>query len=306
LIFYLREQNQSWDLEGAGLLIGWDRDCNLRLDAACYPELSGKHVVIIADVNQRLTFRDQNSKHGTFKNRSRVLAGDLQAGDTLQLGPSGPTFEIRTSDASGTEMGMATAMMNRPAGLSDLRLSIAVASRFASPSESSAPPRPASEQAPRRPATPTLPVGQSDAPNHFGATPPVKPRPALVPAGIESRSEDVLMEQKLNRLHQLTVVLLLLVLIMAALLVYQNQLVAENKQAILNLQQQASSSVQYFAPQVDQRMKALDERLDSIDPRLQAAEDHMVARMNTELPRLIDRYVADRMSKLAGRVEANK
>lgn len=114
------------------------------------------------------------------------------------------------------------------------------------------------------------------------------------------------MEQKLNRLHQLTIVLLFVVLIMAGLLVYQNQLVAENKQAILNLQQQANSSVQYFAPQVDQRMKALDQKLDSIDPRLQAAEDHMVARMNTELPRLIDRYIADRMNKLAKHVEVNK
>lgn len=114
------------------------------------------------------------------------------------------------------------------------------------------------------------------------------------------------MEQKLNRLHQLTIVLLLVVLVMAGLLVYQNQLVAENKQAILNLQQQATSSVQYFAPQVDQRMKALDQRLDSIDPRLQAAEDHMVSRMNSELPRLIDRYIADRMSKLTKRVEVNK
>jgi cytoskeletal protein RodZ len=123
---------------------------------------------------------------------------------------------------------------------------------------------------------------------------------------MKSRSEDVRMEQKLNRLHQLTIVLLFVVLIMAGLLVYQNQLVAENKQAILNLQQQANSSVQYFAPQVDQRMKALDQKLDSIDPRLQAAEDHMVSRMNTELPRLIDRYIADRMSKLAKHVEVNK
>jgi len=111
------------------------------------------------------------------------------------------------------------------------------------------------------------------------------------------------MEKKLNRLHQLTMALLFVVLIMAGLLVYQNQLVAENKQAILNLQQQANSSIQYFAPQVDQRMKAIDQKLDSIDPRLQAAEDHMVARMNTELPRLIDRYIADRMSKLPTRVE---
>jgi uncharacterized protein HemX len=112
------------------------------------------------------------------------------------------------------------------------------------------------------------------------------------------------MEQKLNRLRQMTTVLLFLVLAMAGLLVYQNQLVAENKQAILNLQQQANSSVQYFAPQVDQRMKALDQKLDSIDPRLQAAEDHMVARMNTELPGLIDRYIADRMKKLDNRVVA--
>ena len=39
------------------------------------------------------------------------------------------------------------------------------------------------------------------------------------------------MEQKLKRLQQLTTVLLFLVLVMAGLLVYQNQLVAENRQA---------------------------------------------------------------------------
>jgi predicted PurR-regulated permease PerM len=111
------------------------------------------------------------------------------------------------------------------------------------------------------------------------------------------------MEQKLKRLQQLLIVLLLLVLVMAGLLVYQNELVAENKQAILNLQQQATSSVQYFSPQLDQRMKALDDKLDSIDPKLQAAENHMVARMNTDLPRIIDRYIADRMGKLPSHVE---
>jgi hypothetical protein len=201
-------------------------------------------------------------------------------------------------------------MLNRPAGVSDQPLSTAVAGPFALSSETP------SEQAPWRPAAPTpvgqsdarapiVPISQSDASNHF-APPPVKQLPGVIPIGIKSRSEDVRMEQKLKRLHQLTMVLLLVVLIMAGLLVYQNQLVAENKQAILNLQQQANSSVQYFAPQVDQRMKALDQKLDSIDPRLQAAEDHMVARMNTELPRLIDRYIADRMSKLAKHVEVNK
>jgi pSer/pThr/pTyr-binding forkhead associated (FHA) protein len=318
LILYLQEQNQSWNVKNTSLWIGWDKDCDLQLEAARYPDLSGKHVTIIADVGGRLAFRDQNSTHGTFKNGSRVSWGELHAGDTLRLGPSGPTFEIRTSEASGTEMGMATAMMNRPAGLSNQPLSTAIASPFPLPSEAPMPPPSPSEEPLRYRATPTLAGEQSDArtpavrishsdtSDYFVAPPSVKPPPGVMPVGIKSRSEDVRMEQKLNRLYQLTVVLLLVVLIMAALLVYQNQLVAENKQAILNLQQQASSSVQYFAPQADQRMKALDEKLDSIDPRLQGAEDHMVARMNTELPRLIDRYIADRMSKLARHVEANK
>jgi len=315
LILYLQEQNQSWNLENASLWIGWDEECDLRLDAARYPELSGKHVAIIADVEGRLAFRDQNSTYGTFKNGSRVSAGELHAGDILQLGPSGPTFQIRTHEASDTEKGVATAIMNRPVALSNLPLSMAVASPVALPSETPTPLPSPSEQSPRHPAALTPPVGQvvvpapavgisqSDAIDPFAAPPPVRQSPGVIPVGIKPRSEDVRMEKKLNRLHQLTMVLLFVVLIMAGLLVYQNQLVAENKQAILNLQQQANSSVQYFAPQVDQRMKAIDQKLDSIDPRLQAAEDHMVARMNTELPRLIDRYIADRMSKLPTHVE---
>jgi hypothetical protein len=74
LILYLQEQNQSWNVENTSLWIGSDKDCDLQLEAARYPDLSGKHVTIIADVGGRFAFRDHNSKYGTFKNGSRVSA----------------------------------------------------------------------------------------------------------------------------------------------------------------------------------------------------------------------------------------
>jgi len=48
-------------------------------------------------------------------------------------------------------------------------------------------------------------------------------------------------------------------------------------------------------------MHVFERRMDSMDTKMQAAEDHMVNRMNTEIPAMLDKYIdkklAEKMAK---------
>jgi hypothetical protein len=50
---------------------------------------------------------------------------------------------------------------------------------------------------------------------------------------------------------------------------------------------------------MDVKMKAAQDQLfASLDQRMKATEDHMVNRMNTELPPLLDKYMTAKMAEL--------
>ncbi|SNT19525.1 FHA domain-containing protein [Granulicella rosea] len=128
-------------------------------------------------------------------------------------------------------------------------------------------------------------------------TPPPAPRSSAPHA---PRIDDVLaltLEKKIDIMQKLVVGVLAMVFALCGLLLYQSHEIQQNRETILALQQQASSSVTLLMPQLDQRMNRLNERLDDIDPKLQKAEDHMADRMNHDLPILLDKYLASRMAQ---------
>ncbi len=100
--------------------------------------------------------------------------------------------------------------------------------------------------------------------------------------------------------------LLLIVLVLVALAVLSNFYVAsqlsrnsdELASIRLLLQKQMMGDVMTQSEQLQKRMDALNQTAGGIDAKLQKAQDDFVARMNVELPRIMDNYVKNRTPNL--------
>jgi pSer/pThr/pTyr-binding forkhead associated (FHA) protein len=131
--------------------------------------------------------------------------------------------------------------------------------------------------------------------------------PPLPNVQYASRSDngfELSMEQKLGTLQKMLGGCLAVVVILLGLLLYQDREIEQNRQAIMALQAQASSSVALLMPELDTRMKRLNDRLDEIDPKMQKAQDKMVERMNHDLPVILDKYLNSRMGSVKGGLPA--
>ncbi len=113
------------------------------------------------------------------------------------------------------------------------------------------------------------------------------------------------MEEKLNLLRNLLILSLLLILVLAGVSIRLLQQVDQNRAALAAMRSEAKNAVSQFMPELDQRLKKFEGRLDEVetqmnglDARFQRAEDHMVARLDKELPGMIDRYMERKMEEL--------
>jgi type VI protein secretion system component VasK len=127
--------------------------------------------------------------------------------------------------------------------------------------------------------------------------------PPLPNVQYASRSNDdfeIALEHKIGNLQKMLGAALVALAILVGLLLYQDRQIEQNRQAIIALQAQASSSVQLLMPELDSRMKRLNDRLDEIDPKMQKAQDRMEERMNHDLPIILDKYLNSRMGTVKG------
>jgi hypothetical protein len=105
--------------------------------------------------------------------------------------------------------------------------------------------------------------------------------------------------------------LLYLVLVLGVLAVLSNFYVASQLQRNsdelasmrLLLQKQMMGSALTQAQELQKRMDALNESASGIDAKLKKAQDDFVARMNVELPRIMDNYVKSRTPTMQKMVE---
>ena len=100
--------------------------------------------------------------------------------------------------------------------------------------------------------------------------------------------------------------LLYSVLVLALLAVGSNFYVASmldhNSQELaslrLLLQKQMMGTALTQAEEMQKKMEALNQSASGIDAKMKKAQDDFVVRMNAELPRMMDRYVAQRAGKI--------
>ena len=103
------------------------------------------------------------------------------------------------------------------------------------------------------------------------------------------------MDSGLSTVRNLLYIVLVLALLSVVANVYVGTQLAQNSDELarlgLLLQKQLMSSAVEQSEQLQKKMDTLHQDADSMDARLQKAQDNFVARMNVELPRIMDNYI---------------
>lgn len=114
-----------------------------------------------------------------------------------------------------------------------------------------------------------------------------------------SSEENEMIEQKLNSLRNLAYLLVAMVAVLLGVIFYQSQQIDKNRAELSDLRKQAQGAVAQFTPALDQRLSAFDKRLDQVDTKMKDTEDQFMARLNDELPRMLDKYVDRKVRQLS-------
>jgi len=113
-----------------------------------------------------------------------------------------------------------------------------------------------------------------------------------------SPGEEAMLESKIAMTRNLLLFVILLCIALGAVVIYQGQEIKKTRETLNSMQRQAENAVGQFMPQLNNRLNRFDTRLDEfqgkmdkMDENMKHAEDRFVARMNTEMPKIMDRYV---------------
>lgn len=254
--FELLGRDRRWTFWQQEIRIGRDPACDLALAPEEFPGVSRFHA-LARERQGAFWIEDQGSTGGTYRNCERVDQARLATGDVLRLGPDGPELRVRFS----------------PASVSDVAPTVTG-------------------------EAPTPPPGRIPSTTTGGVWAPrsTRPNPQLEETLI---GEEPMLEAKLNTIRNLLVAVTLLCLGLVGVVVYQGQEIRRNREAVNHMQRRAENAVGQFMPQLNQRLNRFDVRLDSfqgqmdsLDGNMKKSEDRFVRRLNDEMPKIMDRYLA--------------
>ncbi len=211
---------------------------------------------------------------------------------------------------------MAATMLGKP-DLAATMVGKAPASALDTPTMIGRPPTPGAEAAERQrvaeAATAQVPVqrraggvgvgvGRAEAPE--GEAPAAAAPEAEVTETGLSPEEEAMIEQKLNAVRNLLAANLIAVVLLLGVTFVQNQLIQQNKTAVLELKAEAHDAVGQLMPQLNARLNKFEQRVDAVqvqingaDGRMKQAEDHFVQRIDRELPAMMDKYLNRKMEE---------
>lgn len=252
----LLARDRRWTFWQNEIRVGRDPGCDLALSQTEFPGVSRFHALVRVRQDS-FWVEDQGSTGGTYRNGQRVEQARLAPGDVLRLGPDGPELRVSFSPPSATE------------------------------------------------AAPTV---TDEAPTHLPRKVPsaasqdiwrARPARATLQRDEDLIGEEPMVEAKLNTIRNLLVAVVLLCLVLVGIVVFQQQEIKRNREAVSSMQRQAENAVGQFMPQLNQRLNRFDARLDnfqgqmdSLDENMKKSEDRFVRRLNDEMPRIMDRYLA--------------
>jgi hypothetical protein len=115
------------------------------------------------------------------------------------------------------------------------------------------------------------------------------------------------MEARLSTIRNLLWAVIVLVVLSALSGFYVAQQLARNSDELaslrLLLQKEMMGTALTQAQELEKQMDALNQNAAGIDAKLQKAQDDFVARMQVELPRIMDKYVKERGSLLERKMQ---
>lgn len=135
---------------------------------------------------------------------------------------------------------------------------------------------------------------------------PARMQPQSSPAPtVQSSSGDAHMERRLKMLQQLLTGLVILVAIQTALVLW---LTAELRRTVEDTHQMLSGLNRTINPEAihqslrefEARIGGIQKSVGGVDQKIKNAENDFIKRLDREMPRLIDNYVAGKVSKLTG------
>lgn len=292
--------DKRWTFDKREVRIGRDPDCDVRFQAEEFLMVSRHHALLRIEQGAAW-IEDLNSFNGTLLNGERIQKERLRSGDVVRLGEDGP--ELRFTVGAPTDQRITR--MPSTAELAAARAAAdANATRLAGSFDSRETTfsRPLTEES-RVPAT-----GASPAPSRYD-TPS-----AATPYATDqlSSGDEAMLERKLALVRNLLILTLIVCVALAGVVVYQGQQIKKNRDTLNVMQRQAESAVGALMPELDRRLKHFDNRLDQFDGRMtemdksiKRAEDRFVVRLETEMPRIMDRYLAMKAEEIKRGARAN-
>jgi pSer/pThr/pTyr-binding forkhead associated (FHA) protein len=261
LSFELVGSEQRWEFPKAVVRVGRSPTCDLVLPSDQFPMVGTEHL-IVRTAGGQCWVEDLKSKNGTYLNGNRVENAQLAPGDVLQLGAQGPELRVGFTLPEG------------------------------------APPQVPPTQVQVTPTKVVQPIPPTAA-----SQPPLGSERA---AGSElSPGEEAMLEQKINALRNLVMVNLVLIVVLAGLLYRVSQQVDQNRQAIKDLDTRAQNAVALFQPplndrlnQFETRLDAMQKSMDGMDQKISRAEDRFVARLDRELPTMVEHVIQREVKKV--------
>jgi hypothetical protein len=115
------------------------------------------------------------------------------------------------------------------------------------------------------------------------------------------------MDTRLSTIRNLLYVVLVLILLSALSGFYVATQLARNSDELaslrLLLQKEMMGTALTHAQELEKQMDALNQSAAGIDNKLKKAQDDLVARMQVELPRIMDNYVKQRVSPVQQKIQ---
>jgi hypothetical protein len=286
-------------LSDSRIRIGQDPNCEVSLPPGKYPAVAGVHVVL-ETVNGAVSLAREMPPGGeTFLNGHPAVAGAaIRSGDILRLGAGGPEIRIRLLEQE-TYVPTVTHQPTSVLSHEPTRIVTGPAAAAYSPSPPQAP-APVARQS----YTAEAPRGISAAPQN----------PVPQPAASAAEGEDMNnVEGKVKSLQGIVVVCLVMILVLLGCNIWQSWELYQTRDEVQQMHAQAQNAVAQFTPALDARLSVFEQRMDGMDAKIADAqdrmvktmdaqtkheEDRMVERMNTAIPTMLDKYIANKMAEL--------
>jgi cell division protein FtsB len=106
-----------------------------------------------------------------------------------------------------------------------------------------------------------------------------------------------ILESRLKGMRLLLALNAVILLALFAWIVQLNRQISENRDELREMRAQAQTALSQLTPSLDARLSVFEKRMDAMDEKMKTAEDHMVTRMDAEIPVMLDKYINRKLAE---------